>query len=273
MLSLPDVTLLCVDTRTPQLALESMLRSCAEIQFGDAVLFTEPSQLPPASGAPWLRIEPVQVASAAQYSQFMLSGILPRIRTSHVLVVQWDGWVLNATAWNPGFLDWDFIGAPVYFERGRPAVGNGGFSLRSRRLMEVFLAGAFTPRHPEDVCLCCEHRARLEHDHAIRFAPLDVAARFSFERIAPAGATFGFHGLFNFPLVLAPDELDGWLSRMPDEMARGLDAHDLAASLIEAGRLESASRLVAMRNRLGMADRRTLRLNWRLMAARWRPRP
>lgn len=139
--------------------------------------------------------------------------------------------------------------------------------------MEAFGAGAFAPRHPEDVCLCVEHRARLEHDHAVRFAPLDVAARFSYERITPVAATFGFHGLFNLPDVLAPDELDGWLDRMPDETARGLDAHDLAARLIDAGRLETASRLVAMRSRLGMSDRRTMRLNWRLMTARWRRKP
>lgn len=270
-LHLPDVTLVCVDTRLPALALEAITRCRDHVLFGDAVHFTDPAHLSAAPTARLgLRVVPATIDTAAAYSQFMLRGLLPHVHTSHALVVQWDGWLLDATRWEQDFLRWDYIGAPWHGEPPERAVGNGGFSLRSRRLLQALQEGSFAFRHPEDICLCHDHRTRLERDHAIRFAPLDVAARFSYERVAPPAPTFGFHGLFNLASVLAPPELEALLRRLPDEMARGLDAHDLARDLIALGRLGSAAVIVSMRKRLGMHDRRTLRLRWQLALARRR---
>ncbi len=267
-LALPEVTLVCVDTRTPALALEAIARCRAQVDFGDAVLFTDPARVPDAPSG--LRIERLRLDSVADYSHFMLRGLLPHVQTSHLLVVQWDGWLLDAARWEPGFLDWDYIGAPLRGQSPGCAVGNGGFSLRSRRLLQAMQDESFALRHPEDLCICHDHRERLEREHGIRFAPLEVAARFSFERVAPAAPTFGFHGLFNLHQVLAPCELDALLERLPDEMARGLDAHDLARTLIALGRLDAAARIVEGRRRLGMHDRRSWRLRLHLAIARWR---
>jgi Protein of unknown function (DUF5672) len=270
LLSLPQVTLACVDTRTPALALAAIARCRAQIDFGNAVLFTDPALVtsPPAG----LRIVPANVYSVPAYSHFMLRGLLPHVHGTHVLVMQWDGYVLDAAQWDPRFLDHDYIGAPL---RGQPperAVGNGGFSLRSRRLLQALQDPSFAERHPEDLCICHDHRARLEHEHGIRFAPLDLASRFSYERVLPSGATFGFHGVFNMHRVLAPDELHALVRSLPDEMARGLDAHDLASTLIRQGELDTATEIVAKRQRLGMRDRRSWRLRAQLAWARWRSR-
>jgi Protein of unknown function (DUF5672) len=196
------------------------------------------------------------------YSHFMLRGLLPHVHGTHVLVVQWDGYVLDAAQWDPRFLDHDYIGAPL---RGQPparAVGNGGFSLRSRRLLQALQDPTLTERHPEDLCICHDHRARLEREHGLNFSPPDVASRFSYERVPPSGPTFGFHGLFNMHEVLSPSELHALVQSLPDAMAAGLDGHDLARTLIAHGRLDTASVLLAKRRRLGMNDRRT----WRLRA-------
>ena len=101
-------------------------------------------------------------------------------------------------------------------------------------------------------------------------APLDVARRFSYERVDPATPTFGFHGLFNFPRELPAAEVAAIVASLPDRQTRGLDAHDLCAGLIRTGQLDSAGCLLDKRWRLGMRDRRTLRLAWRLRVARWR---
>lgn len=258
MLHLPDVTLACVDTRLPELAVQAMQRCRAQANFGRALLFTD---------GRWTGVVPdgieridIAIDSVPAYSHFMLRGLNAHVHTSHVLIVQWDGYVLDASAWDAYFLAFDYLGAPLRGEPPERAVGNGGFSLRSRRLLQAMQDPALSISHPEDICICHENRARLERDHGIRFAPVEMASRFAYERIAPTGPTFGFHGLFNMDRLMTPDELDRLLESLPDAMARGLDAHDLCRQLIRAGRLATARRVLDMRLRLGMKDRRTWRL-------------
>lgn len=268
LLELPDVTLLCVDTRTPALGIAAMQHCQRQVRFADALLFTDPARLPMAP--PGIRLVPLQIDSVQAYSDFMLRGLLPHVATSHVLVVQWDSFVLDAAQWDPDFLAHDYIGAPWRNEPPERAVGNGGFSLRSRRLLLALQDLTLVMRHPEDLCICHDHRARLEREHGIRFAPLALAQRFAYERLLPTGPTFGFHGLFNLHRVMAPEALHALVQSLPDSLARGLDAHDLCAALIALGRLDTAALLLAARRRLGMHDRRTWRLRWRLAVARWR---
>jgi hypothetical protein len=266
-LQLPEVTLVCVDTRTPALAIAAMQHCQQQVQFADALLFTDPARLPQAPEG--IRVLPLQIDSVAAYSEFMLRGLLPHITTSHVLIVQWDGYLLDATQWDAAFLQHDYIGAPLRHEPPERAVGNGGFSLRSRQLLQALMDPAMVLRHPEDICICHDNRQRLERVHSIRFAPLPLAARFAYERLLPSGPTFGFHGLFNLHRVMPPEALHTLLQALPDTLARGLDAHDLCATLITLGRLDSAAVLLDKRRRLGMHDRRTLRLRARLAWAGW----
>ena len=270
MRELPQVTLVCVDTRTPELALAAMQRCQAGLRFAEALLFTDPARL--AEAPPGIRVLPLAVDSVPAYSQFMLRGLLPYVATSHLLVVQWDGYVLDASRWDDEFLRFDYIGAPLRNEPPERAVGNGGFSLRSRRLLQALADPLMNVSHPEDTCICHDNRARLEQAHGIRFAPVELAARFAYERLPPPGPTFGFHGLFNFHRVMDPGTLLAFVECLPDGFARGLDAHDLARSLVAEGQLEAAQAIVSKRRRLGMRDRRTLRLRWQLWRAQGRAR-
>lgn len=267
-LALPEVTLCCVDTRQPALALAALQHCMSLVRFGRALLFTDPALVP--SPPPGIELIPARIDSVADYSRFMLQGLAPHLHTSHLLVVQWDGFVLDPAAWDPAFLQVDYIGAPWHDMPGERAVGNGGFSLRSRRLLQALQDPALPPAHPEDLCICHTHRAALEQGHGIRFASREMAARFAYERTEPAGPTFGFHGLFNFDRVMPPPQLRPLLEHLPDAMLRGLDAHDLCRRLIAARRLDEAALIVAARRRLGMHDRRTWRLRARLAWARWR---
>ena len=265
-LQLPDVTLVCVDTRTPDLALDAMRHSMAQVQFGRAILFTDAGAI---AGLP-VGIDGVSVSidSIAAYSEFMLRGLVPFITTSHVLVVQWDGYVLDARQWDPCFLEYDYIGALLKGVAANRMVGNGGFSLRSRRLLLAMQDPAMVIGNPEDTCICHTNRDRLEAVHEIRIAPTDLAERFSYERIRSAGATFGFHGLFNMHNVMSSQALDTLVRRLPDRLTHGLDARDLCRTLIGNGQLETAGVLLRKRKSLGPLNGRTLRLRWQHSVAR-----
>ncbi len=268
MIDLPEVTLVCVDTRSPERALQAIGHCTAGLRFARVLLFTNTHRLvEPAAGVDLVELT---LDSVAAYSEFMLRGLLPHVQTSHCLIVQWDGYVLNPGLWDADWLHHDCIGALFAGQHGPRAVGNGGFSLRSRRLLLALQDPAMQIHHPEDVCICHTNRQRLESVHAIRFAPPEVAARFAFERVAPTGTSFGFHGLFNFHRVMAMPQLRALLDTLPAEMARGLDAHDLCAALIAAGELDAARRIIDLRRELGMHDRRTLRLRLRHAWAHWR---
>lgn len=268
MLALPEVTLACVDTRHPALALEALARCRAQVRFARSLLFTDARLLPSAPEG--IELVDARIDSVAAYSHFLLRELAPHVHTGHVLIVQWDGFVTDPTAWQADFLAHDYIGAPWHDVAGDAGVGNGGFSLRSRRLLQALQA--LPPSHPEDLCICREHRAVLEAQ-GLRFAPRALAERFAFERTQPAQTSFGFHGLFNFDRVLPHHELAPLLRRLPDAMFRGLDAHDLGVRLLRAGRLDEAALIVAARQRLRMHDRRSWRLRARLAWARWRARP
>jgi hypothetical protein len=267
-MQLPDVTLCCVDTRDPALAVWALQRCMAQVQFAHVLLFSRTSLVPdPPAG---VNVIDVQVNDIEAYSRFMLRGLVPHVRTSHVLVVQWDGFVRDAASWDPAFLQYDYIGAPWREAVAGREVGNGGFSLRSRRLLHALLDPDITITHPEDESICVVNRKLLEGRHGVRIAPVGVARHFSYERVEPPAPTFGFHGLFNFPRELPAAELTDIVAALPDRLTRGLDAHDLCAMLIRSGQLDSAGILLDKRWHLGMRDRRTLRLAWRLRVARWR---
>lgn len=145
-----------------------------------------------------------RLSSARAYSEFMLSRLSDYIETSHCLIVQWDGFVLSGARWNPSFLHFDYIGAPwPQFHDGHN-VGNGGFSLRSKKLLQATRDPAFRVVHPEDVAICRVNRKLLEREHGVRFADTATAERFSFERSGPSAA-FGFHGIFNLANVVGVD--------------------------------------------------------------------
>ena len=142
-----------------------------------------------------MRIDRLETSS--DYSKFMIRSLGKHIATPHCLVVQWDGFVINPTQWDPDFLNYDYIGAPWPQFGDAFGVGNGGFSLRSLALLDACRDDRFIFRHPEDLAICRVNRPLLEDRYQIRFANREVASRFAYERDAASTSTFGFHGVFN----------------------------------------------------------------------------
>lgn len=174
---------------------------CAkDFEFSDIKLLTSLESANPHV----IKIEPIK--SIKDYSEFILKKMNDYIDTKFVLLIQYDGFILNPEAWNDKFLEYDYIGAPLW-EDGKYVVGNGGFSLRSKKLLEflqndenIFVPEVATEKYGinEDWIICVEKREYLE-SKGIKFAPVDIAKRFSFESNEDGGANwtdqFGFHGL------------------------------------------------------------------------------
>lgn len=262
MTLLPQVTLCAIDTRTPELAWEALRRSMKEIDFGDVILFTDKEAAVPAS--PGIRVITIEtLTSIDAYSHFVMRELRAHITTSHVLLTQWDGFVRQASRWRDDFLAFDYIGAPWPRCPDDRAVGNGGFSLRSRKLLDALEDPDCTPGHPEDAYICLEHRELLERRYALKFAPIEVAMQFSQERMTAAQPGFGFHGAFHLPDVLPLPDLQSLIKRMPPSVSRSVDVRDLTRVLLkkhDAHHLDLARQLVEKRFSSGLMNSRQLRL-------------
>jgi hypothetical protein len=196
--------------------IDALHASMEQAQFGKVLLLSHgPPPESVSAGITWRPIAPLQ--SRTDYSRFMLRDLADHIDTDHALCIQWDGFVLNGGAWEPRFLDYDYIGAVWPQFKDGHNVGNGGFSLRSRRLLRKCRDLPFDGSEAEDVCICRVSRALLERE-GMRFAPEAVARRFSFERESPTGREFGFHGAFNLVRLVSPRDAN----RLFKSLERGM---------------------------------------------------
>ena len=147
-----------------------------------------------------------------EYNRIMIEDLHKYFETSHCLIVQSDSFVVNSNLWKEEFLEFDYIGAPwsnkiqlnpnLVLHLEKNTVGNGGFSLRSRKLVETTAKINFVslnfPMKAEDVVIC--HFLYQEMiDNGIRFAPPKLAAQFSMENVdnlygQNVNSVFGFHG-------------------------------------------------------------------------------
>ena len=235
MLNLPDITLIAIDTVNHALALRALARSCDGARYARVRLLTD--RLPPdvrvSPGVDVATIGPI--ASRDAYSEFVLKRLAPFVDTSHALIVQWDGYVVNPAAWTPEFAECDYIGARWYWQPEGFRVGNGGFSLRSRRLLDALQDPRIVLADAEDLTIGHAHRPLLESAHGIRFASEALADRFAFEAAHPIGKPFGFHGLFNFARVMPAAELAALAPLFSDAIARSPQLAQLVKNAIAAG--------------------------------------
>ncbi|MEJ5897640.1 DUF5672 family protein [Aquabacterium sp. G14] len=261
MLNLPQVTLCCVDTRLPQMALDAMKICMAQVEFGDACLFTCPNHSLTDVPTGIRVIELDNINSIEAYSHFLLKGMGPYLQTSHMLIVQWDGYVLDPSMWSDDFLTVDYIGAvwPQYDDAHR--VGNGGFSLRSRQLLDALQNDAIVAHHPEDVCIARTNRVLLTQRWGIRFADEALAHRFAFERERQTSSSFGFHGMSNMADLLTVPQIDQLVHDAPADLFSSVEARNFIKRLIRRG-LHSAARLAlakrASRKSINLSDLRLL---------------
>ena len=138
------------------------------------------------------------------YSKFCLFELSNHVQTDFCLLFQDDGFILNPNLWKDCFYDYDYIGSPWPLYMGWPKegeqVGNGGFSLRSKKLLE--LTKTFTGHHTqnEDTYIVSDKKASLL-DAGLRIAPIEIARLFSVENPIDEkhniNTCFGYHSKMN----------------------------------------------------------------------------
>jgi hypothetical protein len=207
---LADVTLVAVDgTANPAGTAASLADAASRLRFARVLLL---SPVRPAierageSALEWTEIPPLTLKG---YNQFCLADLHRFIATSHCLTVQSDSRIVNPAAWDDEWLGYDYIGAPWPPGHSGTAyrVGNSGFCLRSRRLLTATATlpndtyvwrGRVKPSSRDDVITCVMYRELLE-SQGLRFAPVEVAAKFAFESATPEAPAladqFGMHTL------------------------------------------------------------------------------
>lgn len=209
-LQLSDVTLLAVDTVCHQLVALAVKECLDGAQFGAVQVHTDNPKPFQDYGLDATFVSVPSFSNVHEAMTYCWYRLPPYIETSHALLVQWDSGIVCPAQWNKDFLEYDYIGAPWGWHGDAYEVGNGGFSLRSRRLMRYVAEHPhdFPLGQPEDDVLCRRYRPSLERC-GFRWASHDLALQFSFERTGFSGMErhFGYHGIFNWPRVFTTEAL------------------------------------------------------------------
>jgi hypothetical protein len=210
ILSLKTVTLICIDgIGNIDPAIKAIGHSIQKINFAKVVLLT-----PQKTSLENKNIEIINIPKMNwnEYNEFVISKFTDYFDTDFALLCQDDGYVSNPEMWTDEFLNYDYIGAPwpldlknqlmFNLEKGTDLhckpfikntpklknynannyrVGNGGFSLRSKKLCEF--VKKFTekyPEKPEDNIISIYEKEEIENN-GMKIAPIEIAAKFSVE--------------------------------------------------------------------------------------------
>jgi hypothetical protein len=204
-INLPNITLVAVACVRVQETVKAIEKSCSSINFGSVKLITHEE-----IGSKLFETIQIHKLDYEQYNRFVVYELHKYIDTEFALIMQDDGFVTGPNQWRDEFLEYDYIGAPWplpidTFSYRDPfgnliRVGNGGFSLRSKKLLSLptklnlewkSYFGFFN----EDGFFTCHNRHLFEKEGCV-FAPIEVAKYFSHESPIPEtyGITpFGFH--------------------------------------------------------------------------------
>lgn len=184
MLNLPEVTLCLLNGKGEDVGAEVLYGIGRIIRFGE-VLHLSPCKPKRAHPGDWVQLPYMSHANAMTIQTKMMGHLL---RTGFMLSIENDGFPINPENWSDDFLAWDYIGAPWPqwdVKTGDSRVGNGGCCLRSRKLIDALKWEDFPGRKKHvggDYWWCrWPSTLKLVADAGCRFAPLDVALRFSFE--------------------------------------------------------------------------------------------
>ena len=203
---LKDVTLLAYSSHEVPQTIASLQKCQEGLDFAETKLLCheKPDGLPENilyEFAP-------EINDIDDFNYYMFLELGKHVNTSHVLYVQAHAWILHPELWDNEWLQYDWIGSPwkvipnAYLtdDGERIRNGNGGFSLRSKRLLDAphILGLKLEERQGyfnEDGNLAVYHRAKLL-EYGIKYAPVEVAARFAYENAVPENIgipPFGYH--------------------------------------------------------------------------------
>jgi hypothetical protein len=221
MINIPNVTLLAIDnTHRIENTIKAIYTSINEIKFGKIKLITTKENIDKYySDNSEIEFEEMvyNITDINTYSKYMIYELHNHVDTEFAINIQDHGFIINPSMWTNEFLEYDYIGAPWSWSKNSYVtpfnehirVGNGGVSLRSKKLLEVPLkvdipfdctTGDFykhfnANNFAEDGNICV-HNRHLFIEQGCKFAPVELAAKFSYENSVPENQgiiPFAFH--------------------------------------------------------------------------------
>jgi len=191
-----NIDIVSINCINPIESIKAIEYSSKNISFKKQILFTD-------SNINHSTIDVInikKIKSIHEYNNFILQ-LSNYIDCEYVLIVQDDGHVVNPHLWTDEFLKYDYIGAPwpnskkwrsrwnKYDEQQRliiknniknNRVGNGGFSLRSKKFLKYSEQFSDCNGLAEDIYLTL-FKYQDAIDYGIKFCHFDLALRFSSE--------------------------------------------------------------------------------------------
>lgn len=204
--NLPQVTLLGFDGQDPD-ALARVLNYCSNLfEFAEVKMWSP--HCPGCFSPQCMKVthQFVPDGSLHAYNAWEIGGM--DFDTDFALCVQKDGFIINPQKWDPLWLNYDYLGAPwpatwPNINKWDNLVGNGGFSLRSKKFVECSKRAypLWNQTMNSDVFLC-RVMYQCFMDLGIHYAPIPVADGFSWEARDDGikGKAFGFHHGNHLPL-------------------------------------------------------------------------
>jgi hypothetical protein len=198
-MKLPTVDLVITEGVEAQNIVKATLKTCQGLEFRRVILFAPAC---PKEIEHLVTEFHVKHWNYVAWNEFMLLELSSFIPDGHVLNIHRDGYVLNPHAWQSKFLDYDYIGAPWDYDYG-VTVGNGGFSLRSKKFLDHCTGYTHYKSQPSNAWSAEDHfmfriNGQLVIDAGLKIAPPELAAQFSKEGNRKYGyiwnGQFGFHG-------------------------------------------------------------------------------
>ena len=242
-----NLTIVAVDTAChtlTKLAIDQAVKisgSTKVLVFSDQDIYT---------GATWIKTGPVDMV---EYSRIIFKDLHKYITTDHYMIVQYDGMPTDAKFWDDAYLEYDYIGATWPWLPEDQNVGNGGFSIRSRKLAEACTDLEFSPtamaanrfdRSAEDVHICQYYRSIL-NQRGIKFAPSALANKFSAENPGGKYNTYGFHGTLCLPYYLSDEHMSTYIDNLTVKMLANDKQVYILFGLCAAKRYEHVEQMMA----------------------------
>ena len=234
-LQLPDVAVFtfCWGTEHVEKSLRSMLIAMDQVDFKRSVLITDSSKTDLSLFGQAIDRNNIQVydmhadlndnlqndeANRVGFNKLFVDETAKHMTDDFCLNVQHDSTIIDAEYWNNRFLDYDYIAAPWpmgiiqasdmvagRIEKIPNVVGNGGFSLRTRKYVEESAKLDWFHKN-EDLNICVFNYETMV-EKGIKFAPPELGSEFAVEHPVPTKSftrsllftynSFGFHGEFN----------------------------------------------------------------------------
>lgn len=210
------ISLIIVDNLQHDLARFSIEQTIKNVECKEIIIFSDKNFYPCTKFVPIKKNITVY-----DYSDIILNHLWLFLETDFALITQFDGMAVDKTKWSDDFLNYDYIGAPWQHEYNGNRVGNGGFSLRSKKLIEALrdtkiqLGGA--SKNLEDSAICAEFKTYLEEKYNIQYAPLELAEKFAHE-LSDRNDTLGFHGIWNTARYFDYQQLEYLIENMPSHI-------------------------------------------------------